>query len=150
MTIASEIQDLSTNLAAAKNAVTTKGGTVGDTGLAGLSAEIESIPSGGGGGATIFYLNVPDFEEAAPIYKDENCTVIATNMDIHNAFISGGAILKFSNAETLPTEWHKFAAITSSVYIVDSGQTYAEPRLVDYTTNYRWFVDYDSHLYLNE
>lgn len=48
MSIASEIQDLNTNLTAAKNAVTTKGGTVGDTGLAGLATEIASIPSGGG------------------------------------------------------------------------------------------------------
>lgn len=47
MTIASEIQDLQTNLQAAKTAVTTKGGTVGDTGLAGLASEIASIPSGG-------------------------------------------------------------------------------------------------------
>lgn len=50
MTIASEIQDLQTNLQSAKNAVTTKGGTVGDTGLAGLASEIATIPSGGGGG----------------------------------------------------------------------------------------------------
>lgn len=48
MSIASEIQDLNTNLTAAKNAVTAKGGTVGDTGLAGLATEIASIPSGGG------------------------------------------------------------------------------------------------------
>lgn len=48
MSVASEITALGTNLAAAKNAVTTKGGTVGDTGLAGLATEIASIPSGGG------------------------------------------------------------------------------------------------------
>lgn len=48
MTIASEIQDLATNLASAKLAVTAKGGTVGDTGLAGLATEIASIPAGGG------------------------------------------------------------------------------------------------------
>lgn len=48
MSIASEITDLNTNLTAAKNAVTAKGGTVGDTGLAGLASEIASIPSGGG------------------------------------------------------------------------------------------------------
>lgn len=47
MSIATEITALGTNLAAAKNAVTTKGGTIGDTGLAGLATEIESIPSGG-------------------------------------------------------------------------------------------------------
>lgn len=48
MSIADEIQDLNTNLQAAKSAVTAKGGTVGDTGLAGLAEEIASIPSGGG------------------------------------------------------------------------------------------------------
>lgn len=32
----------------AKDAITNKGGTVGDTGLAGLAEEIETIPSGGG------------------------------------------------------------------------------------------------------
>lgn len=49
MTIASEITALQNNLASAKAAVTTKGGTVGDTGLAGLASEIATIPSGGGG-----------------------------------------------------------------------------------------------------
>lgn len=48
MTIASEITDLQTNLANAKAAVTAKGGTTGNTGLAGLATEIASIPSGGG------------------------------------------------------------------------------------------------------
>lgn len=49
MTIAGELQDLSTNLQSAKDAVTNKGGSVGDTGLNGLATEINSIPSGGGG-----------------------------------------------------------------------------------------------------
>lgn len=49
MSIADEIQDLNTNLTAAKAAVTAKGGTAGDTGLAGLATEIASIPAGGGG-----------------------------------------------------------------------------------------------------
>lgn len=48
MSIASEITALNTNLQNAKSAVTTKGGTVGDTGLAGLASEIATIPSGGG------------------------------------------------------------------------------------------------------
>lgn len=47
MTIASEIEDLATNLTSAKNMVTAKGGTVGDTGLAGLAGEIATIPTGG-------------------------------------------------------------------------------------------------------
>lgn len=46
MSIASEITALNTNLTAAKDAVVTKGGIVGDTGLAGLAAEIANIPRG--------------------------------------------------------------------------------------------------------
>lgn len=45
MSLQSELTDLTTNLSAAKAAVVTKGGTVGDTGLAGLEAEILSIPA---------------------------------------------------------------------------------------------------------
>lgn len=48
MSIASQIYDLQTNLASAKEAVVDKGGAVGDTGLAGLSEEIAAIPGGGG------------------------------------------------------------------------------------------------------
>lgn len=48
MSVASEITALGTNLQNAKSAVTAKGGTVGDTGLAGLASEIATIPSGGG------------------------------------------------------------------------------------------------------
>lgn len=53
-TIAEEITALQTNLAAAKTAITTAGGTVGDTGLAGLATEIGTIPSGGGADPTFF------------------------------------------------------------------------------------------------
>lgn len=48
MSIASEITLLTSNLKNAKAAVITKGGVVGETGLAGLAEEIASIPSGGG------------------------------------------------------------------------------------------------------
>lgn len=47
MSIASEITALNTNLQAAKNAVVAKGGTVGNTGLAGLASEIGTISGGG-------------------------------------------------------------------------------------------------------
>lgn len=57
MTIASEITALQNNLAAAKTAIETKGGTVGDTGLAGLATEIDTIPSGGGGGTDVRFID---------------------------------------------------------------------------------------------
>lgn len=47
MSIASELNDMMTNLANAKDAVESMGGTTGDTGLAGLASEIETIPAGG-------------------------------------------------------------------------------------------------------
>lgn len=48
MTIVSELEDLQTNLTNAKDAVVEKGGTVGDTGLAGLADEIGTIRGGSG------------------------------------------------------------------------------------------------------
>lgn len=48
MSIASELADANQALADAKAMIVEKGGTVGDTGLVGLSDEISSIPSGGG------------------------------------------------------------------------------------------------------
>lgn len=81
MSIASEIQDLNTNLTAAKNAVTTKGGTVGDTGLAGLATEIASIPSGGGGEIPA-YGRVVYYHDVRTVYSAEGmmCTATITNM----------------------------------------------------------------------
>ena len=74
MSIASEIQALNTNLTSAKNAVTAKGGTVGDTGLAGLADEIASIPSGGEVPSTFgkvsHYVNGEKIEYTLASYAD--------------------------------------------------------------------------------
>lgn len=53
----------------AKDIIVEKGGTVGDTGLAGLADEIESIPSGGGteDWGTVTYLNAQNVEVTATI-----------------------------------------------------------------------------------
>lgn len=50
MSISTELTALNDNLKAAKDAVTAKGGAIGDTGLKGLASEIASIPAGWGGG----------------------------------------------------------------------------------------------------
>ena len=72
MTIASEITALQTNLSAAKTAVTTKGGTVGDTGLAGLASEIATIPSGSAGSwGTVTYLDSNDQERTVTIQNED-------------------------------------------------------------------------------
>lgn len=74
MTIASEITDLQNNLAAAKLAVTTKGGTVGNTGLAGLASEIASIPSGGSPAnyGTITYLDGNNVEQTLTLATEDD------------------------------------------------------------------------------
>lgn len=72
MSIASEITDLQTNLAAAKTAVENKGGTIGDTGLAGLASEIATIPSGTTGSwGTITYLDSNDQERTVTIQNED-------------------------------------------------------------------------------
>lgn len=79
MSIASEITDLSTNLTAAKDAVVAKGGTVGDTGLAGLSTEIATIPMP----VTYDYGTVilGATTVAGSVESSSNCTVTITDAD---------------------------------------------------------------------
>lgn len=55
MAIADTILELNDALQDAKDAITTAGGTVGDTGLTGLATEIATIPSGGGGADPTFF-----------------------------------------------------------------------------------------------
>lgn len=80
MSIASEITALGNNLTAAKNAVTTKGGTVGDTGLAGLASEIASIPSGGTPSTygTVTYLS-GGVERTVELATEEDFFELCTN-----------------------------------------------------------------------
>lgn len=72
MSIASEITDLNNNLSAAKNAVVAKGGTIGDTGLAGLANEIATIPSGSPvGWGSITYLDANNVEQTVTIQNED-------------------------------------------------------------------------------
>ena len=94
MTIASEITDLQTNLAAAKAAVTTKGGTVGDTGLAGLATEIASIPGGGGYTGTLYgkvTIHSGFGVEWTPYTN--GCTVTITNQNLWETMFWNTSIL---------------------------------------------------------
>lgn len=74
MSIATEITALNNNLTAAKNAVTAKGGTVGNTGLAGLATEIAGIPSGGtlDNYGTVKYLDSNDVEQTVTMATEED------------------------------------------------------------------------------
>lgn len=98
MSIASEIQDLQSNLQAAKSAVTTKGGTVADTGLAGLASEIASIPSGGGPLAsygTVTYLDSNNTEQTLDLATEEDFLELCTaTLDSATMFINNQSIVK--------------------------------------------------------
>ena len=89
MSIGSEIQDLQTNLQAAKTAVTTKGGTVGNTGLAGLASEIASIPSGGSPSDEtaygVVYYNDVFVADVQDIYGD-GCTAAVGDLSLLTQF----------------------------------------------------------------
>ena len=101
MSIASEIQDLNTNLTAAKNAVTTKGGTVGDTGLAGLASEIATIPSGGGTFSckTDYgrFWYVP-WETVIAIEYSDGCSVVVDD-DKFTAYLENNPIASFGGGD---------------------------------------------------
>lgn len=86
MSIATEIEDLQTNLEAAKDAVEAKGGTVGDTGLAGLADEIATIPSGSQPMPT--YGRITYYWDVNTVYTAEGmmCTVTIVDMDTFGAF----------------------------------------------------------------
>ena len=99
MTIASEITDLQTNLANAKAAVTAKGGAVGNTGLAGLASEIATIPSGGGGGGTVYgTVKVADtFTIDFSDLQGQNCTITITDATQAYEFLVFSELLKVNN-----------------------------------------------------
>lgn len=84
MSIAGEIEDLNTNLQSAKSAVTAKGGTVGDTGLAGLAEEIASIACGAVKILTVDDYNYPanNPEYAALWLLDDGLYGVASGADV--------------------------------------------------------------------
>lgn len=85
MSITTEIQALNTNLTAAKGAVAAKGGTIGNTGLAGLASEIAGIPGGGGSSEPTVpaspdgkYVEVKAYTPALKIESYENIDTSTT------------------------------------------------------------------------
>lgn len=93
MSIQSEIEDLRTNLAAAKAAIVAAGGVVGDTGLAGVAAEIGSISGGGGddpGEYGLLYYHPYSIQLGAD--QVWNCTVTGMNEERYRAWCSSQAL----------------------------------------------------------
>lgn len=89
MTIASEITDLQTNLANAKAAVTAKGGTVGNTGLAGLATEIAGIPSGGGGPIPVYgKIEYHSWTSSAVVQSSDGCTIDNIDEKVFFSYLS--------------------------------------------------------------
>lgn len=96
MSIASEITALNTNLSAAKNAVTTKGGTVGDTGLAGLADEIATIPTGGSlaNYGTITYLDGNNEEQTLTLATEDDFVELSIGYAIDVLNINNTSVVK--------------------------------------------------------
>lgn len=103
MSIASEIQDLQTNLQAAKSAVTTKGGTVGDTGLAGLATEIATIPSGGSldNYGSIKYLDGNNVEQTLTLATEDDYLELTVGGSGSNILINNVTVNKSNITEVV-------------------------------------------------
>lgn len=113
MSIASEITALNTNLTAAKNAVTAKGGTVGDTGLAGLASEIASIPSGGG---TITSYGIVKYTENG---VDKTVEMVTEDDYLELTLGGSGSTIEINNTE-VNKDWIKEVTVGDGVgYIPD-------------------------------
>lgn len=128
MSIATEITALNTNLTAAKNAVIAKGGTTGNTGLAGLATEIASIPSGG---ASIPpYGQIEYYWDVRNVYLAEGsgCTVTIVDADAYGAFfeeafapMGGAGDLEYRNGEWIYYDWEDPDDPEKTVDLTDIG-----------------------------
>ena len=115
MSIASEIQDLQNNLESAKSAVTAKGGTVGDTGLAGLATEIASIPSGGSADwGTVTYLDSNDQPQTVNIRNLKELESLGGSSDTWTCSIDGVSI---SNTKITGVTLGKDAILTPAYFL---------------------------------
>lgn len=96
MSIASEIQDLQSNLANAKTAVTVKGGTVADTGLAGLASEIASIPTGGSISSygTVKYYDENNVLQTVEMVTEADYLELTIGTQLSTLHINGTSIVK--------------------------------------------------------
>lgn len=107
MAISDELTALATNLANAKDAVEAKGGTVGDTGLAGLADEIAGIPSGGGTSVTSVTI-------------DNKATLASVTMNLDGTYQDYAL-----QVTVLPAEAPQMIQVTSSnptsAKVVDNG-----------------------------
>ena len=106
MSIASEITALNTNLSAAKTAVTTKGGTVGDTGLAGLADEIAAIPTGGSpvNYGSITYLDGNNVEQTLTLASEDDFIELSVGysedvLNINNTSVTKNKITSVTVAD---------------------------------------------------
>ena len=88
MSIETELNTLEQNISDLQDAIVAKGGTITGDGLADLVADVESLPSGGGGGPTtygrIWYCEPEDTKQAV-IILDSSQSVSVVQIRIFTA-----------------------------------------------------------------
>lgn len=131
MSIATELEAAQTNLAEIKSAIESKGGTVGNTGLAGVPDEIASIPSGAPSKKAIFtYWEAPI---GLSTLETTDYTFTITNND-------GGGYLTFDSFSTyafkmcpnLSTSSTTMTAPFYGMYWIEFGTDLYDSYLVSY------------------
>lgn len=133
MSLSSELTDLTTNLSAAKAAVVTKGGTVGDTGLAGLSTEIATIPMP----VTYDYGTVTVGERTitGSVTSQTNCTATITDVNKIAALLLRvkAGDLQYTNGESVHTA--TFTYSTSGGWYISTGREVYYTNIDDLANN---------------
>ena len=127
MSIASELTAAQTNLQNAKDAVTAKGGTVGDTGLAGLAAEIATIPGSQPEPPTSSEAHLTAYDSSTGVITGENLgttagTIYMLDRDTHTYIAQPtSSWTNTSVTLTTPLDLANLQGTTSIVAVLPSG-----------------------------
>lgn len=122
MSITTEIQALNTNLTAAKGAVEAKGGTIGNTGLAGLASEIAGIPSGGSSEPTVpaspdgVYVKVKAYNIALRTESYENIDTSTTVVSFTQVGYDPFGLVGIDDADFMLDSVFRESPITGNPY----------------------------------
>lgn len=131
MSIASELSAAQTNLAGIKSAISSKGGTVGNTGLAGVPDEIASIPSGAPSKKAIFTYWEAPIGLSTSETTDYTFTITNNDDGSYLTFDSFGTYV-FKNNPNLYRSSTTVTVPFSGMYWIEFGTNLDDSYLVSY------------------